>query len=230
LSHGVAIILLIAYVAYLVFQLWTHAYLYKEPADPLPNSTVGPHRRNPHAPTDSLAGGNNVFRLPAWSSSSSSSSSSEAADEEGDEEEEVARLTTRAAMVLILVVTGIVGITSEWLVGSINGLATSNNIVRLLRLCVAQWLTFAGTESGMDRFDLAAFDRQRRRTRRSCVGFVEKQTYVSGGLQTIDEVENSRSVDSSLHWKVGKLFFHLLLRLNTLFEAQYRSHYSSCPS
>jgi Ca2+:H+ antiporter len=136
LSHGVAIILLIAYVAYLVFQLWTHAYLYKEPADPLPNSTVGPHRRNPHAPTDSLAGGNNVFRLPAWSSSSSSSSSSEAADEEGDEEEEVARLTTRAAMVLILVVTGIVGITSEWLVGSINGLATSNNIVRLLRLCV----------------------------------------------------------------------------------------------
>ncbi|KAK4049879.1 hypothetical protein OIO90_005268 [Microbotryomycetes sp. JL221] len=75
LSRGIAILLLITYVFYLMFQLWTHAYLY------VPVNTVGedgrtraivlPATDGPQPPTEGK-----VFRLPSWGSSSSGSSSS----------------------------------------------------------------------------------------------------------------------------------------------------------
>jgi Ca2+/H+ antiporter len=199
LSHGVAIILLIAYVGYLVFQLWTHAYLYKEPADPLPNSTVGPHNRNPHAPMDSLAGGNNVFRLPAWSSSSSSSSSSEA-DEDGDQEVEEVKLTTRAAMLLIFVVTVLAGFTSEWLVSSINGLTTANNIS-------PEWVAL---------ILLPLIGNAAEHVVAVSVSLKNKRT----SLAVYKRLLRSKTVDLSIQVCIGRSdsFFPLLLRLSTLFE------------
>ncbi|GAA6053123.1 hypothetical protein JCM3770_002864 [Rhodotorula araucariae] len=73
LSRGIAFILLIVYACYLVFQLWTHSYLYvpAPPRDPrAPFGNVGGYD-GPQPPTEGR-----VFRmpsLPSWGSSSTSS-------------------------------------------------------------------------------------------------------------------------------------------------------------
>lgn len=71
LSRGIAILLLFVYGCYLVFQLWTHSYLYiparRGPTDPPPPPVLA-FIDGPQPPTE---GG--VFRLPSWGSSSEDS-------------------------------------------------------------------------------------------------------------------------------------------------------------
>ncbi|BGP17887.1 hypothetical protein JCM10213_000965 [Rhodosporidiobolus nylandii] len=76
LSRGVSFILLFVYLCYLVFQLWTHSYLYvphpaRDPRAPLPASTAALllYTDGPQPPSEGR-----VFRIPSWGSSSSSSS------------------------------------------------------------------------------------------------------------------------------------------------------------
>jgi len=133
LSRGVAFILLFVYAAYLVFQLFTHSFYYK------PKETANgeiilekPHR-------------DNVFRVPSWHGSSSSrgsndgeadeaasSTSSSSSDDDGVHQP---RLKVSAAIVLLLTVTALAGVTSEWLVSSINGLAESRGVSKI-------WISF----------------------------------------------------------------------------------------
>ncbi|KAL7417354.1 Sodium/calcium exchanger protein-domain-containing protein [Mrakia frigida] len=142
ISRGIAFMLLMTYVGYLAFQLWTHAYLFK---------TVTPfqRRRREAAAADSGPSppGSAVFPRPHWipgSASSSSSSSSSTStcrsielDDNGDEiieeEEEVLEvplLTRLQAALLLVVVTGFTGVTAEFLIGSIDGLTNTGGISR----------------------------------------------------------------------------------------------------
>ncbi|KAK4050255.1 hypothetical protein OIV83_003576 [Microbotryomycetes sp. JL201] len=70
LSRGIAILLLVTYVLYLLFQLWTHAYLYVPVSDDGTRAVILPAADGrPEPPTEGR-----VFRIPSWGSSSSGSS------------------------------------------------------------------------------------------------------------------------------------------------------------
>ncbi|KAM0786310.1 hypothetical protein ACM66B_001788 [Microbotryomycetes sp. NB124-2] len=70
LSRGIAILLLVMYALYLLFQLWTHAYLYVPVENGETRAIVLPAADGgPQPPTEGR-----VFRIPSWGSSSSGSS------------------------------------------------------------------------------------------------------------------------------------------------------------
>ncbi|GAA5878619.1 hypothetical protein JCM8547_003846 [Rhodosporidiobolus lusitaniae] len=78
LSRGIAFILLFVYASYLVFQLWTHSYLYvpappRDPRAPPPPNVAALllYQDGPQPPTEGR-----VFRIPSWGSSTSASSGS----------------------------------------------------------------------------------------------------------------------------------------------------------
>ncbi|GAA5941602.1 hypothetical protein JCM3775_005123 [Rhodotorula graminis] len=73
LSRGISFILLFIYGCYLIFQLWTHSYLYVPAPPPDPRAPINNQADGPQPPV-----GTRVFRmpsLPSWGSSSTSSSS-----------------------------------------------------------------------------------------------------------------------------------------------------------
>ena len=158
LSHGIAILLLLVYGAYLTFQLWTHAYLYAPPArGPDGQAIVIIPATAPDGPQPPTEG--RVFRipsLPSWGGSSTSSESSSirsrtAHDDQDLESQSVRgrassvssnsstdsdpyhnipKLSVWFSLVLLLVVTGLTAVTAEALVGSIEGLVESTGIQR----------------------------------------------------------------------------------------------------
>ncbi|GAA6062771.1 hypothetical protein JCM10212_006884 [Sporobolomyces blumeae] len=78
LSRGIAFILLFVYASYLVFQLWTHSYLYvpahatTDPSKPLsPTAAMLLQYEGPQPPD-----GGRVFRIPSWGSSTTNSTAS----------------------------------------------------------------------------------------------------------------------------------------------------------
>ncbi|GAA5899352.1 hypothetical protein JCM8208_001624 [Rhodotorula glutinis] len=144
ISHGVAIILIFVYCATLVFQLWTHAYMYStgKPGDPnAPGGAAQLARERQLAipagePQPPTSGG--VFRigslpsLPSWGASSddgsSSTSSSSSASSEDSLDAHTPKMLARVAILLLIVVTDITGVTAEWLVSSIEGLVESGGV------------------------------------------------------------------------------------------------------
>ncbi|KAF8591111.1 calcium/proton exchanger [Ramaria rubella] len=111
MSHGVAVILLFIYGAYLVFQLWSHAHLYDEGAPETGfHSTQYParesktHRANGHADDP------------------------EANKEMEDEDIEQPQMSVAASIVLLAIVTVLVAVTAEWLVDSIDGVTQGGSI------------------------------------------------------------------------------------------------------
>ncbi|GAA5933735.1 uncharacterized protein JCM15063_001398 [Sporobolomyces koalae] len=74
LSRGIAFILLFVYASYLVFQLWTHSYLYAPAVaagtgEPLsPTAAMLLQYEGPQPPTTGR-----VFRIPSWGTSTNSS-------------------------------------------------------------------------------------------------------------------------------------------------------------
>ncbi|GAA5967431.1 hypothetical protein JCM21900_001264 [Sporobolomyces salmonicolor] len=80
LSRGIAFILLFVYAAYLLFQLWTHSYLYVPAHSTAQNGHLPPGLSStaalllqydgPQPPTEGR-----VFRIPSWGSSTTGSSS-----------------------------------------------------------------------------------------------------------------------------------------------------------
>ncbi|KAG8531004.1 uncharacterized protein KY384_004361 [Bacidia gigantensis] len=99
LSHGTAVILLVLYVLYLVFQLKTHAHLFEEKKQKDGNDEEG--QRN------------------------------ETSGEAGDEEEEDKAgqvLSPWSAAVVLVVITVLVAVCAEYLVGSIDSIVATAGI------------------------------------------------------------------------------------------------------
>ncbi|GAA5884583.1 hypothetical protein JCM6882_005306 [Rhodosporidiobolus microsporus] len=138
ISHGVAIILLIAYLAYLTFALWTHSWVYAAP--PPRNPEGGEAAMAPLAPSNYPGEFNvpptegAVFRipsLPSWGSSSddgSSDTSSSSSSSEDSLLEHTPKMSGRVAILLLVVSTALTGVTAEWLVSSIEGLVEAGGV------------------------------------------------------------------------------------------------------
>ncbi|BGP33579.1 hypothetical protein JCM10296v2_005383 [Rhodotorula toruloides] len=186
LSRGLAFILLAVYACYLIFQLYTHSWLYvprptPSPRQPTTAAQLLLYADGPQPPTEGK-----VFRipsLPSWGGSTSSSSSGgslrlrsrsvsgeqdeaeharagedstrpplspttlqptttsathtnpdvdlEKQDDPAEEvevEHEEPKLSVWFALGLLVVVTGLTGVTAEFLVSSIDGLTATGNV------------------------------------------------------------------------------------------------------
>lgn len=169
ISRGVAFILLFIYASYLFFQLWTHAYLYSAKPTIQKRSLHRPptitEADEPQPPVEQ-----SVLRIrESWrshgsdSSDSASITTSSASSDSSDEEEgETPKLKIQAGIILIIVVTALTGLLAEYLVGSIDGIASNSGISKefialiLLPIVgnVAEHVT-AVTVSVKDKLDLS---------------------------------------------------------------------------
>ncbi|GAA5927332.1 hypothetical protein JCM1841_002210 [Sporobolomyces salmonicolor] len=114
MSRGIAVILLVVYLAYLIFQLFTHQHLYADARTAEEEAHIREGRQvwkshRAFKQAKSVRGARQV---------------EEAVDEE--EEEELPTLNKWAALVLLAVVTVLVALTAEFLVDSINGLTDAH--------------------------------------------------------------------------------------------------------
>lgn len=136
LSHGVALILLFIYGCYLFFSLSTHVHLY--------NEDENKHLALTHAQAKEAAENPNVQTQLV------------------EPEVETPQMNVGAAVVLLIIITVLVGVTSEWLVDSITGVtetgAISQQWVGLILLPIvgnaAEHVT-AVTVSYKDKLDLS---------------------------------------------------------------------------
>ncbi|KAM0788600.1 hypothetical protein ACM66B_001721 [Microbotryomycetes sp. NB124-2] len=123
ISHGVSIILLFVYVAFMLFQLWTHAYLYMPEKDENEDPNASPPSPRPIADMEGPQPpvGTRVFRLPSWGSGSSESS-------ESTIESHAPKLSFTTSLILLVTVTVLTGVTAEWLVSAIEPMTASGAI------------------------------------------------------------------------------------------------------
>ncbi|KAH9444207.1 hypothetical protein Pst134EB_026586 [Puccinia striiformis f. sp. tritici] len=126
MSRGISVILLVIYAAYLVFQLWSHAHIYSQ------TSTSSQEHQGHTTWTGHkiLRPSNSVRAQQAFNmvrNSAEGSSHPEPIEEE-EEEEEVPTLNPISAIILLALSTALVGVTSEWLVDSINGITRTGVI------------------------------------------------------------------------------------------------------
>ncbi|ODO08937.1 calcium/proton exchanger [Cryptococcus wingfieldii CBS 7118] len=139
LSHGVAILLLILYLGYLMFQMFTHAALYVD--DTHTGSTYYPekvtnvsdkfrrnfHRNKKHDEEEGLSTSSTVVSETAGTGPEGLAAvSAERQEEEEEEEEEVPQMNVITTIGLMVLITVLVGVTSEFLVDSINGLVEAH--------------------------------------------------------------------------------------------------------
>ncbi|WVQ99172.1 calcium/proton exchanger [Kwoniella sp. CBS 9459] len=155
MSHGVSILLLLLYIGYLVFQMWTHAAYYVD--DVVTGSTQYPeaitnvseklkfknfHRKkhdeeeavSTSTGSDSTAintapAGGNVPATHGPATVGAENSTVERhleAQEEEEDEEEVPQMNVVSTIALMVLITVLVGVTAEFLVDSINGMVESN--------------------------------------------------------------------------------------------------------
>lgn len=127
LSHGTAVILLIVYACYLLFQLKTHVEMYNEPSQKVPKRKSskledGAAERGVAAIGAGTAaasgGGINVKNLLQKQS-----------DEEEEEEEfETPSLSVIGALVTLAISTTLVAFCSEFMVSSIDGLTATGGV------------------------------------------------------------------------------------------------------
>lgn len=138
MSRGTAVILLAIYFAYMVFQLWSHSHLFSEGGEDTEMKTrnVGKHTMFKKAKSvkraDAAAGKPSTTKAgPADLNTTATSGTDEtvaAEYEEDEEEEEQPSINFWSCVILLLVVAGLVGVTAEWLVDSINGLVATGGI------------------------------------------------------------------------------------------------------
>ncbi|KAF8997491.1 Sodium/calcium exchanger protein-domain-containing protein [Cyathus striatus] len=117
-SHGVAIILLFIYGCYLVFQLYSHAMLYKDEDNT--GSTKYLKREKKEKP---VVPGATVTEDPK-----PANNDVEAGSTASDDEEEVPKMNIPVTIGLLVIVTVLVAVTAEWLVDSIDGLTDTGTI------------------------------------------------------------------------------------------------------
>lgn len=138
MSHGVAVLLLVLYLGYLIFQMWSHADLYTDEETSL--STAYPaeirdqvneklnikrrirYRRNRKQGITEDLESNSTHS--DGSPSGEGSGSRVVAKEE--EEEELPQMSITATIIVMALDAAIVGVTAEWLVSSIDGLVETH--------------------------------------------------------------------------------------------------------
>jgi len=125
MSRGTAVILLVIYLAYMIFQLWSHSHLFVDgSADQAPMQTrkIGKHTMFKEAKS--------VRRAQAAAGSASGNNLEDGANgnPEDEEEEEEPSINLWSCIILLLAVGALVGVTAEWLVDSINGLTERGGI------------------------------------------------------------------------------------------------------
>lgn len=138
MSHGVSIILLIIYVAFTIFSMWTHAHLYVD--EEVTGSTRHPegihnaHRRlkrrllkrrkrTVSGDEEATARGSGD-REPKDGVMADGETRSNHTDDSDDEE--VPEMNMPVTLLVMLVVAGLVGVTAEFLVDSIDGMVEAN--------------------------------------------------------------------------------------------------------
>ncbi|KAK4684039.1 Ca2+:H+ antiporter, partial [Tremellales sp. Uapishka_1] len=148
MSHGVAILLLLLYLGYLVFQMWTHATYYVD--DEVSGSTAYPatvmekikmphfHRKkhdeesatigSEPTPTSTIPPHNIITGdgSPEGSSTATAPAPETGVVSHDDEDEQVPQMNVVSTIGLMVLDTVLVGVTAEFLVDSINGLVASN--------------------------------------------------------------------------------------------------------
>ncbi|KAK2460882.1 hypothetical protein APHAL10511_007352 [Amanita phalloides] len=121
-SHGVAIILLFIYCAYLVFQLYSHTVLYEDKSSDIFRSTkYDLKKKKKEKVADDIIGSSD-----GHTASHDEEKGNEATSDTEDEEKPEMHFS--AALVLLAVITVLVAVTAEWLVDSISGLTNSGKI------------------------------------------------------------------------------------------------------
>lgn len=152
ISRGTAVVLLICYAAYLVFQLYTHKYLYTLEASKLyaqdPYEKAGPDSVRPddtrgvfhmpsmlrHDATSHVTSPPAEISVPAEGSQETAAADNAVVNKKDDDaakvedEEEEPQLKVIVAVLLLVIVTIITGITAEFLVSSINGMTTKSHV------------------------------------------------------------------------------------------------------
>jgi len=128
-SHGVAIILLFIYGAYLVFQLYSHTVLYDDNHEGVFRSTkYDLKKRDKENESSGPAAGTSSDAALAESSASHASNRDEEQGLAAEEEAETPELSLYMALFLLAVVTVFVAVTAEWLVDSVDGLTSKGGI------------------------------------------------------------------------------------------------------
>lgn len=117
LSHGLAVLMLILYLGYLTYQLRSHAYVYEDVNNPevVPSLKYGERRKS--ASTTSLD-------APVLERAAALDEAALA----GATHEETPSLSLVACCILLAVITVLVALTSEYLVDSIDGVATKSGL------------------------------------------------------------------------------------------------------
>ncbi|KAJ2850943.1 hypothetical protein IWW36_001467 [Coemansia brasiliensis] len=148
LSHVTAIFLLVIYIAYLFFQLKTHANLFsavsleaRKAAAQKPKSSDSDEKLATPQPAETAVASTSAtpenFGTPAHAATAAASrdqivaigdSAESKNEQEDDDEEEVVELTLWASIVLLLITVGFIGVCAEFLVDSIDGLTESWNL------------------------------------------------------------------------------------------------------
>ncbi|KAJ7135717.1 Sodium/calcium exchanger protein-domain-containing protein [Mycena epipterygia] len=113
-SHGIAIILLFIYVCYLRFQLVSHTEMYQDDSDDIAKSTL--YKRRTPIEEDKAE----LDTLPQTAEPQSIE----------EPENESPQMNGWVCLGLLIVVTVLVAVTAEFLVGSINGLTASGVITK----------------------------------------------------------------------------------------------------
>ncbi|KAJ6494772.1 Sodium/calcium exchanger protein-domain-containing protein [Mycena vitilis] len=125
-SHGVALILLFIYGAYLFFQLYTHATMYGDDSgDIVPSTKYIPRAKKNKAGANGVNGTSTDIATTSTAHTDVENGSPVEAEEE---EEEVPQLSVYMTIGLLAVVTVFVALTAEWLVDSIDGLTQKGGI------------------------------------------------------------------------------------------------------
>ncbi|KAA1082381.1 hypothetical protein PGT21_001626 [Puccinia graminis f. sp. tritici] len=125
MSRGIAVILLVIYAAYLVFQLWSHAHLYTQTS-----TSANEHEGHTTWRGHKILRPSNSVRAQQHPTiiQNSADGSSHPEPMEEEDEEEVPSLNAVSAIILLGLSTALVGVTSEWLVDSINGITRTGVI------------------------------------------------------------------------------------------------------
>lgn len=139
MSHGVAILLLVLYISFMIFQMWSHAHLYADDVDPNPSTRYAPeiaavpgrvknkavrtlkfHRRFRKSDEETVV--ETKDEVPGHNGEPAVVEQHEVEEEE----EEIPQMNVITTIALMLVVAALVGVTAEFFVDSINGMVESN--------------------------------------------------------------------------------------------------------
>lgn len=108
MSRGAAVILLVTYVAYMLFQLWSHPHLFAEEsgehAVKHQERRLGKHRMFRQTKQEKRA---------VKAAADADAAAVEAGEEEVEEEEETPSINLWSCIILLLVVAALVGVTAE---------------------------------------------------------------------------------------------------------------------